>query len=163
MKLNHWAAIRLTGLILTVLLLGACASQGPFVRYHGDLTLIESVVVVPFENVAEFYESGTGVRSPISGRDFRDGPCAVGADRFLTGQLVSHVQRDTAFEILPPGEPAAVPEAVVDSSGAKGTAGATFAKGKAAGGRRGLCRSCLPFSGACRWRAFGPVARFGRI
>ncbi len=110
MRLNHWAAIRHTGLILTVLLLGACASQGPFVRYHGDLTLIETVVVVPFENVAEFYEPDTGVRSPISGRVFVTGPTAVGAERFLTGQLISHVQRDTAFDILSTGDPTAVPE-----------------------------------------------------
>lgn len=121
MTLKNRVAIRLTCLTLAAFLLGACAAQAPVVRSQSDLTDIESVVIAPFENLAQRWESGTGVRSPISGWIFVTGPVSIGADRFLTGQLVSHVQRDTAFEILPPGEPAALPEAVVDSSGSQGT------------------------------------------
>jgi len=120
MTLKNRAAVRLTGLTLAVFVLGACAAQAPIIQIQSDLPPIESVVIAPFENLAQGLQSGTGVRSPISGRIFVAGPVADGADRFLTGQLVSHVQRDTAFEILPPGEPAAVPEAVVDSSGRQG-------------------------------------------
>jgi hypothetical protein len=80
------------------------------VRSHGDLTPIETVVIVPFENLAERYEPDTGVRSPISGRVFVTGPAAAGADRFMTELLVSRVRRDTAFAILPAGDPAAVVE-----------------------------------------------------
>jgi hypothetical protein len=120
MTLKNRATVRLAGLMLAVFVLGACAAQSPIIQLQGDLTPIETVVIVPFENLAERHESGTGVRSPISGRIFVAGPVSIGADRFLTGQLVSHVQRDTPFEILPPGEPAAVPEALVDSSGRQG-------------------------------------------
>jgi hypothetical protein len=120
MTLKNRAAVRLTGLTLAVFVLGACAAQAPIVQYQGDLTPIETVVIVPFENLAERHESGTGVRSPISGRIFVTSPVSVGVDRFLTGQLLAHVQRDTAFEILPPGEPEAVPGAVVASSGRHG-------------------------------------------
>ncbi len=120
MTLKNRAAVRLTCLTLAAFLLGACAAQAPIVQFQSDLPPIESVVIAPFENLAQRFESGTGVRSPISGRIFVAGPVAAGADRFLTGQLVSHVQRDTAFEILPPGEPAAAPEALVDSSGRQG-------------------------------------------
>ncbi len=120
MTLKNRAAVRLTCLTLAAFLLGACAAQAPIVQFQSDLPPIESVVIAPFENLAQRLESGTGVRSPISGRIFVAGPVSIGADRFLTGQLVSHVQRDTPFEILPPGEPAAVPEALVDSSGRQG-------------------------------------------
>jgi hypothetical protein len=81
---------------------------------------METVVIVPFENLAERYEPDTAVRSPISGRVFMTGPAAVDADRFLTGQLVSHVQRDTAFDILSASDPASVPEGVADSPGDEG-------------------------------------------
>jgi hypothetical protein len=120
MTLKNRAAVRLAGLTLAVFVLGACAAQAPIVQVEGDWPPIETVVIVPFENLAERFESRTGVRSPISGRIFATGPVSAGADRFLTGQLVSRVQRDTAFEMLPPGEPAAVPEAVGDSSGRQG-------------------------------------------
>ena len=120
MTLKNRAAVRLTGLTLAAFVLGACAAQAPIIQHQGDLPPIETVVIVPFENLAERHESGTGVRSPISGRIFVTGRVSVGADRFLTGQLLSHVQRDKAFEILPPGEPAAAPEAVVDRSGRDG-------------------------------------------
>jgi hypothetical protein len=114
MTLKNRAAVRLSGLTLAVFLLGACAAQGPVVRYQGDLTPIETVVIVPFENLAKRYESDTGVRSPISGRIFVTGPVSVGAERFLTGQLLSHVQRDTAFEIRPTGVPAVMPDVFGD-------------------------------------------------
>jgi hypothetical protein len=114
MTLKNRAAVRLAGLTLAVFLLGACAAQTPVIRYQGDWPPIETVVIVPFENLAERYEPDTGVRSPISGRVFVTGPAVVGADRFLTGQLLSHVQRDTAFAILPAGDPATVAEAFGD-------------------------------------------------
>jgi len=114
MILKNRAAIRRAGLTLAVFLLGACAAQTPIIRYQGDLTPIKTVVIVPSVNLAERYEPDTGVRSPISGRVFVTGPATVGADRFLTGQLLSHVQRDTAFEILPTGDPATVPETFGD-------------------------------------------------
>jgi len=106
MTLKNRAAVRIVGLTLAVFLLGACAAQGPAVHYQGDLTFIETVVIVPFENLAERFEPDTGVRSPISGRVFVTGPAAAGSDRFLTGQLLSHVRRDTAFDILPADDPA---------------------------------------------------------
>ena len=120
MSLKNRAAARVAGLALLVLLLGACGPQGPVVRHHGDWPSMETVVIVPFENLAERYEPDTAVRSPISGRVFMTGPVAVEADRFLTGQLVSHVQRDTTFEILSAGDSTAVPEAVADRPGDDG-------------------------------------------
>jgi len=120
MTLRNRVAVRLAGLTLAVFLLGACAAQAPIVQFQSDMTPIEAVAIAPFENLAQRLESGTSVRSPISGWIFVTNPVSIGADRFLTGQLVSHVQRDTAFEILPPGEPAALPEAVLDSSGRQG-------------------------------------------
>jgi curli biogenesis system outer membrane secretion channel CsgG len=88
-------------LALVVILLGACASQGPTVQHQGDLTGIEKVAVLPYEKTAAPHGFGTGVRSPISGRVFVTGPVAHGAEQFLTDQLLSHVQRDTDFIILP--------------------------------------------------------------
>ena len=83
-------------------------------------------MILPFENLAERYEPDTGVRSPISGRVFVTGPAAVGADHFLTGQLLSHVQRDTAFAILPAGDPATVAEAFGDGRSAMGNSSSGF-------------------------------------
>lgn len=45
MTFKNWATIRLAGLTLVIILLGACASQGPVVQYQGDLTTIEKVVI----------------------------------------------------------------------------------------------------------------------
>ena len=114
MTLKKWAAVRLAALALSVFWLSACAAQGPFVRSHGDFTLIETVVILPFENLADRFENDSGVRSPFRGRVFVTGPAAAGAEQFLTGQLVSHVQRDTAFAVLPAGDPSAVVEAFGD-------------------------------------------------
>jgi hypothetical protein len=115
--LKKRAAAGLAGLTLAVCFLGACAAQRPAVRYQGDLTPIETVVIVPFENLAERYEPDTGVRSPISGRVFVTGPATAAADRFLTDLLVSHVRRDTAFEILPTDDPAVNPNAFDEGRG----------------------------------------------
>ena len=41
MTYKNRATIRPAGLMLIIILLGACASQGPFVRHQGDLTTIE--------------------------------------------------------------------------------------------------------------------------
>ena len=105
---KNWAIIRPAVLTLIIILLGACASQGPVVRHQGDLTTIEKVLILPYENMAAFHGSDTGVRSPISGRVFVTGPVAQSAEQFLTDQLVSHVQRDTDFKILPSRDATAI-------------------------------------------------------
>ncbi|MDZ7579670.1 MAG: hypothetical protein U5R30_03355 [Deltaproteobacteria bacterium] len=117
MTFKNWRTIRLAGLAPVVILLGGCASQGPVVRHLGDLTIIEKVVILPYENVAAHHGPDTGVRSPISGRVFVTGPVADRADQFLTGQLVSHAQRDTALNILPARDAAAILEALADGEG----------------------------------------------
>lgn len=68
--------------------------------------------------MAALHGSDTGVRSPISGLVFVTGPVAHRAEQFLTDQLVSHVQRDTDFKILPARDAAAILDnALVDGQG----------------------------------------------
>jgi hypothetical protein len=95
------APVRLGGLALAVILLGACASQGPVVQLQGDLTGIETVAILPYENMSALYGAGESVRCPITGLVFVTGPVIDRADQFLTAQVISHLQRDTAFDIVP--------------------------------------------------------------
>ncbi len=108
MKFNGRGIFRLTGLILVVALLTACASQGPVVRQQGSLEAIQKVTILPYENMSALHGSGTSVRSPITGRVFLTGPVIDRADQFLTAQLVSHVRKDTAFQIMPSRDAAAI-------------------------------------------------------
>jgi hypothetical protein len=98
---KNTGTFRLCGLALAVILLGACASQGPVVQLQGDLTGIEKVTILPFENMSALFGSDESVRSPITGRVFVTGPVIDRANQFVTIQVVSHLQRDTAFKIVP--------------------------------------------------------------
>ena len=108
MKFKNREIVRHTGLVLIVFLLSACASQGPVVRKKGNLEAIEKVTILPFENMSALHGSGTSVRSPITGRVFITGPVINRSDQFLTTQLVSHVGRDTGFQIIPSRDAAAI-------------------------------------------------------
>jgi hypothetical protein len=117
MTVKHWRIIRLAGLALAVVLLGACASPGPVVRHQGDLTAIEKVTILPYENIAALYGSDRGVRSPITGRIFLTGPVADRADLFLTRQLRSHIRHNTGFKILPSRDAERILDALTEGEG----------------------------------------------
>ena len=117
MKINNRGILRLAGLALVVFLLGACATQGPVVNKQGTLDAIQKVTILPYENMAALHGSGTSVRSPITGRAFVTGPVAARADQFLTGRLVSHVRRDTSFDIVPSRDAGAIMDGFFEHQG----------------------------------------------
>lgn len=117
MRFNNRGTIRLAGLALVTILLGACASQGPVVRQQGNLADIEKIAILPYENMAALHGSNTSVRSPITGRIFVTGPVLDRADQLLTDQLVSHLQRDTAFKIMPSRDAATIMDGLVERQG----------------------------------------------
>lgn len=117
MRFHNWGTIRLAGLALVAILLGACSSQGPVVRQQGNLADIEKIAILPYENMAALHGSNTGVRSPITGRVFVTGPVLDRADQILTEQLVSHVQRDTPFQIMASRDATAIMEGFAERQG----------------------------------------------
>ena len=117
MKFKNREIVRHTGLVLIVFLLSACASQGPVVRKKGNLEAIEKVTILPFENMSALHGSGTSVRSPITGRVFVTGPVVNRSDQFLTTQLVSHVGRDTGFQIIPSRDASAIMDGLSEHQG----------------------------------------------
>lgn len=117
MRIINQEAFRLAAMALVVILLGACSSQGPIVLQKGNLAAIEKITILPFENMAELHGANTGVRSPITGRVFVTGPVIDRGDQILTELLVSHVQRDTDFTIMPSREATAVMDGLVQRQG----------------------------------------------
>ena len=117
MQFENRRIFKSAGLVLTIILLGACASQGPVVRKQGNLNAIEKVTILPFENMTALHGSGTSVRSPITGRVFVTGPVANRADQFLTSQLVSHVRRDTHLKTVPSRDASAIMDGFFERQG----------------------------------------------
>lgn len=117
MKSKNWRPVRIAGLALIAVILGACASQGPVVRQQGNLDAIEKVTIMPFENMAALHGTATSVRSPITGRVFFTGPVTSQADQFLTGQLITHVRRNTSFKTVPSRDAAAIMDGLVERQG----------------------------------------------
>ncbi len=117
MRAEYEKSIRLAGLALVVILLAACSSQGPVVRQQGNMAAIEKIAILPFENMVALHGSNTGVRSPITGRVFVTGPVIDRGDQILTELLVSHVQRDTGFRIVPSREAAAIMDGLFQRQG----------------------------------------------
>lgn len=101
MTFTNPGTVRLALLALCVALISACASQGPVVRSEGSLVNLEKIAILPCENMTALHGSGTGVRSPITGRVFVTGPVTDRADQFLTAELVSHIQRINDLTIVP--------------------------------------------------------------
>lgn len=117
MKFRNRRIIRLAGLAMVVTLLGACSSQGPVVRQQGNLTAIEKVAILPFADMAALHGTNTGIRSPITGRVFISGPVTNRADQLLTGQLVSHVRRNTSFKTVSSRDAAAIMDGFTEVQG----------------------------------------------
>ena len=95
-------------LVLAAIFLTGCASQGPAVRLHGDLSSVEKIAILPFQNMSALHGTNTTVISTISGRTFITGPVADGADLLLNNLLITHVRRDTTFQTVPSRNAAAV-------------------------------------------------------
>lgn len=117
MKFRNRRITCLAGVAMVFILLGACASQGPVVRQQGDLTAINKVTILPFQNMAALHGTDTGIRSPITGRVFMSGPVANGVDLYLTDLLVSHIQQATSFQIVPSRDAAAIMDGFVEVQG----------------------------------------------
>ena len=97
-------------LALMVIVVGACSSSGPVVRKQGELASIQKIAILPYINMADLHGLNTGVRSPITGRVFVTGPVTDQADRFLTDELISRVQRDTDMKTVPSRDAASILE-----------------------------------------------------
>ena len=64
---------------------------------------IKSVVVLPFNKSTERCENGMSVRCPVCGAIFQTGPVEIGAESFMTEQLVALVTEKTGCTLIPPG------------------------------------------------------------
>lgn len=117
MQFNHRKAIGLAGLIIGVIFVWACASQGPVVRQTGNLAKIEKITILPFENMTALHGANTGVSSPITGRVFVSGPVIDRGDQIMTELLVSHIQRDTDFKIVPSRDASAIMDSLIQRQG----------------------------------------------
>ena len=116
--INNTITFRLAALILVVFLLGACATQGgPVIRLQGDLTKIEKVAVLPYINMTTIHGEGATISSPLTGRVFVTGPVAKRADQFLTEQVVSRMQQDIAFKMVPARNANIILNTVADGKG----------------------------------------------
>lgn len=119
MRSIHGRAIYQAYLALVVILLGACSSPGPVVRQQGDLGEIQKIAILPYINMADLHGANTGVRSPITGRVFITGPVTDQADRFLTDQLVSRIQRNTDLKTVPSRDAATIMDTLEQMEGPK--------------------------------------------
>ena len=116
--INRAISYRL-GLALMVIVVGACSSTGPVVRKQGGLADIQKIAILPYINMADLHGMNTGVRSPITGRVFVTGPVTDQADRFLTDQLISRVQKDTDMKTVPSRDAASILETLEGVEGQK--------------------------------------------
>jgi hypothetical protein len=94
--------------VLAAIFMAGCASQGPAVRLHGDLSSFEKIAILPFQNMTALYGTNATVISPISGRAFITGPVADRADLLLNNLLITHVRRDTTFQTVQSRNAAAI-------------------------------------------------------
>ena len=108
--------LRWTILLLCCTGLGGCRSSGPVTQLNGELAGTETVLVLPFKNMAWLHGEGVNVRSPLTGKVFLTGPVADGADRLLTDMLLDALHRQTRFKTVPSSEAPAVLDALQSSS-----------------------------------------------
>ena len=88
----------------TSLCILGCTTSLPVSGPEAKQTLvIRSVVVLPFEKVTERYEMGTSVRCPVCGAIFQAGPIEIGADTYMTEQLMGWVKDNAPWTLIPSG------------------------------------------------------------
>ncbi|MBW1739533.1 MAG: hypothetical protein JRJ42_00180 [Deltaproteobacteria bacterium] len=90
--------------------------QAPTAKPLGVLN-IRTLLVVPFNSIAERYEIGTTVRCPLCGTVFVTGPVASGADCEMTKQLLTFLKAKTAYTLIPPGMGEGVRSKILSESG----------------------------------------------
>ena len=90
--------------VATFFILG-CTTNPPVSGPDAEQPLgVESLVVLPFEQIPQRDEIGTSVRCPICGAIFETGPISAGADRYMTEQLVGWVKVNTPYTLIAPGK-----------------------------------------------------------
>lgn len=97
-----------TALVLAAIFIAACTTQGPAVQLQGDLASVKRIAVLPFQDMAALHGLNKSVVSPISGRTYITGPVADGADLLLNKLLITHLRRDTTFQIVSSRNAAAI-------------------------------------------------------
>ena len=94
-----WACLAASCLLL---FLGGCASRVSVERSTAGAEP-ETVLVLPFQNMAERHPGGNPVRSPISGKVFPTGPVMEGAEAMLTRQVVENLNQRDKYTVIGPG------------------------------------------------------------
>jgi len=64
---------------------------------------IESVLVLPFKEARQLYGTDRSVRCPVCGAVFEAGPIEVGADTYMTRQLLAFLKGKTPYTLIPSG------------------------------------------------------------
>jgi hypothetical protein len=99
--------------------LGSCAASGPVTRTQGDLSAIQRVLILPFEDMAWLHGTNTSVNSPLTGQAFQTGPVAPEADRFLAETLIAVLRQHTDLSLVNSHDGAAIRQALTDAYGAQ--------------------------------------------
>lgn len=106
-------------LILTVvsLCLPACAPRGQLstAEQAPDLN-IKTLLVVPFNNVADRYEAGSTVRCSMCGTVFVAGSVTPGIEGYFTEQLLTFIKAQTPYTLLSPGSGEGVRSKILSES-----------------------------------------------
>jgi len=91
-------------LALVALCILGCASGLPASAPARRETLhIQSVLVLPFKEARTLYGTDRSVRCPVCGAIFETGPIEVGADTYVTQQLVAFLKGKTPYTLIPSG------------------------------------------------------------
>jgi len=93
-------------LILTVVCLCvvACVSRSQAPSAEAPQVLnIKTLLIVPFNIASERYEVGTTVRCSMCGAVFLTGPVALGADSYMTEEILTFLKAETPYTLIPAG------------------------------------------------------------
>ena len=98
---------------MAVLFWAGCASTPPAPAASAEG--MQTVLVLPFVDMAALYGPDQGVRSPISGQAFVTGPTGEGACSFMTQQMLTFLGEKTTFTPVPFEDAEAVLEEVMSA------------------------------------------------
>lgn len=88
-----------TGLIFFILVLSACSTSKPIVKFPVSLGS-GTILILPFRNMAGVYGENENVRSPLSGSFFTTGNVAAHAEHAMTKNLTALLQKCSQYTFV---------------------------------------------------------------
>jgi hypothetical protein len=97
---TSWKYLGTGFIVLTCLMIGACASRPIHSESARLASNIKIILILPFHDVSKLYESNINVRCYLCGQVMTTGPVPDSAGYFMTSQLISLMENRPAYAII---------------------------------------------------------------